>query len=176
MICPRCQKELKQALFYNTEVDYCPNCLGLFFEEDELRFAKDEKDRNLVWLDIDLWRDEKKFKLNLGMRLCPYCRVPLYEVFYGSSNIVVDVCNICKGIWLDRGEFKKIINYLKENADKELLEKYSKNLFYEFKEIFSGPETIREEINDFLVLLKLLNYKFMARHPLIGRLIIELFK
>lgn len=176
MVCPRCKTELEQALFYNCEVDYCPKCLGIFFEQEELRWAKDEKDQNLVWLDIDLWKDEKKFRLNYGIRLCPVCRVPLYEVYYGASQIIVDVCNICKGIWLDRSEFKKIINYLKEEADWKLLNKYSKALLEELREIFSGPDTLREEIKDFLILLKLLNYKFMAQHPKIAKAILQLPK
>ncbi len=176
MFCPKCKKDLEKAIFYNTEVDYCPQCLGMFFEEDELRLAKDAKDKNLAWLDVDLWRDERKFKLNYGIRLCPYCRVPLYEVYYGASGIIVDVCNICQGIWLDRGEFKKIINYLKETADKKVLNEYSKSLWEEFREIFIGPETFREEVYDFLVLLKLLNYKFLAQRPKISKMIFLLPK
>ncbi len=176
MICPRCKIELGKALFYNTGVDYCPSCLGMFFEEEELRWAKDAKDQNLVWLDIDLWKDERKFRLNYGIRLCPACRLPLYEVYYGVSHIVVDICNVCKGIWLDRGEFKKIINYLKEEADWMVLQKYGKSLLEEFREIFSGPETLREEIQDFLIILKLLNYKFLAQHPKISKAILQLPK
>lgn len=171
MLCPRCKINLDQALFYHTEVDYCPRCLGIFFEKDELRQAKDEKDKNLSWLDIDLWKEETKFKLNRGIRICPFCRVPLYEVYYGDSRIIVDLCNLCQGIWLDRGEFKKIIEYLKERADWEILHNYTKNLIEEFWEIFTGPESLREEISDFLIILKLLNYKLLAQHSNIAKLI-----
>jgi len=176
MKCPRCQKKLDKAIFYNTEMDYCPQCLGLFFEEDELRQAKDEKDKNLKWLDIDLWQDAKKFKISYGIRLCPSCRLPLYEVYYGDSKIIVDVCNLCQGIWLDRGEFKKIIEYLKEKAGWKVLNEYSKTLFEEFREIFLGPETFREEILDFLIILKVLNYKFTAQHSKIVKIISNLPK
>lgn len=176
MNCPICKKELKQAIFYGVEVDYCPICLGLWFEEDELRWAKDEKDKDLKWLDIDLWRDEKKFKISYGIRLCPACRVPLYEVYYGDSKVIVDVCNLCKGIWLDRAEFKKIVDWLKEKAKKELLDNYAKNLFEEFGEIFVGPETLREEVLDFLTIFKLLKYKFATQHPTISKIILGLPK
>lgn len=176
LYCSRCKVKLEQALFYNTEVDYCPRCLGMFFEKDELKWAKDEKDKNLVWLDIDLWKEEDKFRLNYGLRSCPYCRVPLYEVYYGTSRVVVDVCNLCEGIWLDRGEFKKIINYLKEEADKKIINDYKSVLMKELGEIFSGPESLREEISDFLVLFKLLNYKFLAQYPKISKLILQIPK
>ena len=161
-------------MIYDTEADYCPDCLGIWFEEDELRLAKDVKDRNLRWLDIDLWKDEEKFKISPGQKLCPHCRLPLYEVNYGTSDIRVDLCNICHGIWLDRGEFKKIIQYLKAEADQEVWEHYLKNFKEELWEIFSGPETIREEIDDFLTILKVLNYKFAVQHPNLAKIIASL--
>ena len=174
MFCPKCKKKLDKAIFYNVEVDYCPQCLGIFFEKDELRQAKDEKDKNLRWLDVDLWKDRKKFKISYGQRLCPSCRLPLYEVYYGDSRIIVDICNVCQGIWLDRLEFKKIIEYLKNKANYEILHKYIKNLTDEFWEVFTGPETLREEILDFLTILKLLNYKFIVQHPVLTGLISNL--
>jgi len=177
MNCPICKnKKLSSVILYNVEVDYCPNCLGLWFEKDELGQAKDEKDRNLRWLDIDLWKREKDFKISYGIRLCPSCRVPLYEVYYGNSGVIVDVCNLCQGIWLDRAEFKKITDWLKQKADYEILNNYVKNLFLEFSEIFIGPEPLREEILDFLAVLKLLNYKFTVQHPAISRIISKLPK
>jgi len=171
MLCPRCKINLESAIFYKTEVDYCPQCLGIFFEEDELRQAKDEKDKDLVWLDIDLWKELRRFKISYGIRLCPVCRVPLYEVYYGDSGIIVDVCNLCHGIWLERGEFKKIIDYLKEKAEWKILHEYGKSLKEEFWEIFVGPETFREEVIDFLILLKFLNYKFLTQQTFLTKII-----
>jgi Zn-finger nucleic acid-binding protein len=176
MVCPICKKNLEKAILYNVEVNYCAQCLGLWFEENELQWAKDEKDRSLRWLDTDLWEEKRRFKICKGIRICPVCRLPLYEVYYGDSRIIVDVCNLCHGVWLDRGEFKKIIEYLRNKADFEVLNNYSKNLLEEFWEIFSGPETLREEILDFLTVLKLLNYKFSVQHPLITKIISQLPK
>ena len=55
--CPLCKIPLDQALLSNVGVDYCSRCYGLWFEEDELQEAKDQKDENLRWFDIDLWKD-----------------------------------------------------------------------------------------------------------------------
>lgn len=171
MYCPICKKYLDHAVLSGVEINYCPNCLGLWFEEEELRLTKDVKDRDLRWLDIDLWKEKEKFKISPGQKLCPWCRLPLYETNYGDSDIKVDLCNICHGIWLDRGEFKKIIQYLKKRADYEILNSYLKNLREEFWEIFIGPETLKEEILDFLTILKLLNYKFAVQHSVITKII-----
>ena len=190
MECPRCNKKLEKAIFYNTEVDYCPQCLGIFFDEDELRRAKDDRDRGLRWLDIDLWKDKNKFKIAYGIRLCPCCRLPLYEIYYGDSRVgkedesssspfaaarvIVDVCNVCKGIWLDRGEFKKIVGYLKKEAEYEILNDYLKTLAEEFWEIFTGPENLREEVLDFMAIFKIINYKFLVQHPQLSNIISNL--
>jgi Zn-finger nucleic acid-binding protein len=171
MLCPTCKIELSKAILHNVEIDYCSKCLGLWFEEDELRLTKDNKDKNINWLDIDLWQNESKFKIACCQKICSECRVPLYEVKYGDSDIKIDVCNLCQGIWLDRGEFKKIITYLKKKADYEVLNNYAKNLAKEFWEVFTGPETLKEEVSDLLTVLKLLNYRFAIKYPKITEII-----
>lgn len=179
MICPLCKENLDRAIFYGVEVDFCPVCLGMFFEDDELRLAKDEKDDELRWLDIDLWKKEDGFKLKKSKKICPKCRFPFYETIYGGEDIFplsdqrveVDICYHCHGIWLDRGEFKKIIEYLRARADYEIFKNWAKNLKEEFWEIFVGPETFREELLDFLMLLKVLTYKFSKRHSFLAFLI-----
>lgn len=173
MVCPICHLGLQKILFNNVEIDYCPKCLGMWFEQDELRWAKDEEDDELKWLDIDLWEKESQFHISPGQKLCPFCRLPLYEVGYNNSRVKVDICNICYGIWLDRGEFKRIINYLKEEADEQVMHNFAKNAAEEFLEIFAGPESLREEIQDFIILLKLFANKFVSQHPLIAQLIAQ---
>ena len=183
MECPNCKKEtldpsslakgggLEKVILLNVEVDYCRKCEGIWFDDNELRWAKDEKDANLNWIDIDLWRYPQKFNISRGGRLCPRCRMPLYEVEYDKSKVKIDLCNLCKGIWLDKGEFKKTIKYLKEKADYEILNYFSKNLIQEFWEVFSGPESVREEISDLVTILKLFNYRFTTQHPYLATII-----
>ena len=176
MNCPNDNKKLEKVLFHNVEADYCPKCLGIWFDKGELRQAKDNKDKELNWVDVDLWRDKGKFNISPLLKHCPVCRAGLVEVGYDKSKTKVDFCKMCNGIWLDRGEFKQIINYLKDKSDYEILNNYTKNLVTELWEVFSGPEKFREELEDFLTLLKLLNYKFITQHPNINKIIGELPK
>lgn len=171
MKCLNDQEELEKILFNNVEVDFCPKCLGMWFDEDELRMVKDNKDKSLNWLDIDLWRDRSRFEVFHTNRYCPDCRVGLSEIKYDESKIKIDFCKKCQGVWLDRGEFKQIMNYLKQKSDYEILNHYSKNLLLELGEVFSGPETLREEINDFFTLLNLFKYKFAIQRPFLSALI-----
>ena len=171
MNCPSDNEELEKALFHNVEIDYCPRCLGIWFDEDELRLAKDDKDKQLNWVDFDLWRDKSKFKISHGDKHCPVDRTGLVEVSYDGSKTKVDFCKMCKGVWLDRGEFKQIINYLKSKSDYEILHHYAKNSIKQLWEVFSGPEGFRSELGDFLMLTKLFNYKFIIQHSYLGGLI-----
>lgn len=176
MQCPNDNENLEKILFHLVEVDYCPKCLGMWFDKDEFRRAKDGRDRQLNWLDVDLWRDKGKFELSRSGKHCPVCRAGLVEVKYDESKTKVDFCKMCGGIWLDRGEFKQIINYLKRKSDYEVLNRYTKNLVVQLWEVFSGPETFRSELEDFLMLLKLFNYKFIVQHPHLNKLIDDLPK
>lgn len=171
MNCPNRHGKLEKALFNNVEVDYCLVCLGIWFEQDELEWAKDNKDKQLNWLDIDLWRDKDKFTLSKSSRQCPADRTGLMEVRYDDSHVRLDYCKFCRGIWLDRGEFHQLMVYLKKRADYQVLHHYVKNLVKELWEVFSGPQKFREELNDFFVLLKLLNYKFVVQHKLLNKMI-----
>jgi uncharacterized protein len=172
--CPQCNIGLEKAIVAGVEVDYCKRCYGLWFEDTELREAKDAKDKDLRWLDIDLWKNPAQFQVSKGKRLCPTDHMPLYEVRYGDSNIRVDVCNVCHGVWLDRGEFIEIIEYLKEKGEYEVMRHYIENLLGELWEVFSGPEMLRDEAADFLTILKLLKYKFAAQHPVITQILLSL--
>jgi Zn-finger nucleic acid-binding protein len=171
MNCPNGHNNLEKALFHNVEVDYCPECLGVWFDKDELRYAIDDKDQQLNWLDFDLWRDKGKFKIAHIDKLCPVCRIPFVEVHYDNSKVKVDFCKHCQGVWLDRGEFKQIIVYLIRKYDYEILHHYTKNLAQQFWEVFAGPKKFREELDEFFMLLKLLNYKFVVQYPLLNSLI-----
>jgi len=171
MECPNDNTKLEKVLFHNVEVDYCPKCLGIWFDNDELRLVKDDKDEQLNWLDVNLWKNKEDFKVSSSIKHCPVCRVALTEVGYDKSKVKVDFCKMCNGIWLDRGEFKQVINYLKNKSDYEVLHNYTKNLVLELWEVFTGPEKFREELDDFLMLLKLFSYKFETQHPFLNSLI-----
>ena len=90
MNCPNDNEQLEKVLFHNVEVDYCPKCLGIWFDTDELRQAKDDKDETLNWVDVDLWRDKGQFEVIKINKYCPVDRVGLQEIRYDNSKTKVD--------------------------------------------------------------------------------------
>ncbi len=188
MNCPRCKtKKLSEKVKVgDVVIDRCSFCGGLWFERDELRLAKDKKlkdakwmdielrDKSLDWIEFDLWKDESKFKAEKDIKFCPHCKTSLYKINYGNSGVEIDVCGVCKGIWLERNDFKKIIKYVKNKAGYEVLNNYMKNLISQTKEIFIGPESIKSEMTDLLTLTKLLKYKLTAQYPILVKLLLNL--
>ena len=177
MQCPNknCKhQELKEMLVAGIKVDYCPNCFGMWFEKGEFESAKNSKDMSLRWIDIDLWKDKKLFDAKHSHRTCPKDRSLLYEVSYGDSDVKIDVCNLCQGIWLDRGEFKKMLAYLQAKNKKELMANYGKILTQEAWEVFSGPKETREELIDLISVLKVIQYKFASQNDWLEKFLMSL--
>lgn len=177
MQCPNknCKhQELKEMLVAGIKVDYCPSCFGMWFEKGEFESAKNAKDMSLRWIDIDLWKDKKLFDAKHSHRICPKDRALLYEISYGDSNVKIDVCNLCQGIWLDRGEFQKLLSYLQVKNKKELMDNYGRILAQEAWEVFSGPKEAREELIDLISVLKVIQYKFASQNDWITKFLMSL--
>lgn len=172
MKCPNCKnQELSQKIkIGGIEIDMCPSCQGLWFEEDELRKTKDIKVADAKWFDFDLWKEQSGFKISKTDKKCPICNEFVYVINYNDSDIEIDVCKKCHGIWLDKGEFKKIISYVKGRSSYEVLNNYAKNMIEEAKEIVTGPESFSSELTDFLIILNLFNYRFMVKHPILTQI------
>ncbi|MBI4845380.1 MAG: zf-TFIIB domain-containing protein [Candidatus Omnitrophica bacterium] len=47
---------------------------------------------------------------------CPVCKAELKKVKRG--DVVIDSCDLCYGIWLDRGELEKVASYTDETLKK----------------------------------------------------------
>lgn len=44
--------------------------------------------------------------------ICPRCNATLKET--SKNGVAIDVCNQCKGVWLDRGELEKLASSSKQ--------------------------------------------------------------
>ena len=177
MKCPVSKiEDLQPIQIKNISVDACSNCKGIWFDNDELRKVKDYTLKEASWLDADLWEDESKFLSVKSNKSCPKCTNILFKINYGDSTIEIDACKYCKGIWLDGGDFGKVIRYIKDKTSSEVLSRYTTNLIEEAKEIFTGPETRKSEIVDLIILLDFFKYKFMTEHEKLSNVLINLPK
>lgn len=173
MKCPNNHESFQEIRIGNVKVDRCSVCEGLWFNQDELRQAKDLQEKYATWFDFDLWNDKKNFKPTQSSRHCPVDEIPMFKVSYKGSTVEIDTCKKCFGFWLDKNEFKNIVEFVKSRSAYDLIHNYTKSLIEEGKEIFTGPESLRSEVNDFLMVVKLLQFKVFA-NPTLAQVLLSL--
>ena len=163
--CPKCNIAFENKEIKSLTVDVCPTCEGVWFEEDELRQAKDFTDTDLNWLDFEIWKNKDKFKSSESNIKCPDCGLQTVALEYGETDVEIDYCLECKGVWLDKGEFIKIIEALTKELLTKSFPEYIQSSLEEAKEIITGPESMFSEWNDFSTVLRFMQYRLLVENP-----------
>src|SRR5437773_287103 len=117
--CPADGATLDLYTLSHIKFEGCPKCHGMWLDKDELRKLKNKvNDGQLHWLNREVDNIEKTSAI-MSSRPCPKCSSSkLRSVIFGHSNVVIDWCPTCHGIWLDRSEFDFIVEYLRDEATK----------------------------------------------------------
>ena len=166
MKCPACENKLETVDCRGIEIDECINCRGRWFDRDELRKAKDKQDDDIRWLDFDPFgEDAGKLGVSSEGKKCPKCLEKMSSIRYGNSGVIIDKCSSCEGVWLDHGEYERIIRYLEDLLSAKPAKEYAKDTFKEFLEILTGPEGVASEVKDFLAIVNLLQLRIAVEHP-----------
>ena len=116
MICPVCAKTLKPVASNGVTVDVCDKgCGGIWFDQFELqRFGQPNAPAPEPLLNV---RPNLATAIpNTPKRPCPRCAgIRLKRrLFNPKSEVEIDECGGCGGIWLDAGELAKIRAELRE--------------------------------------------------------------
>jgi Zn-finger nucleic acid-binding protein len=136
----------------------------MWFEDQELKLAKDEAEPSLVWDDYDPGAHPERFRANPRHRRCPDCQTELVELDYDTHAVSIDYCAACRGIWLDDGEFVRIIDALRHELEARDVPDYVRESLKQAREVLTGPKSYRSEWRDFVTVMKLLRYRFLAEH------------
>ena len=176
MKCSKCGSEMVKKSSDTVEIDECPSCFSIWFDADELREAKDEMDPDLNWMDFEIWKHKDQFKISDNAKTCPKCNVKMVTGQYGNTGIEVDSCHICKGIWLDKGEFEKIVEALADELLTMDSKSYYKAAFEEAKEIFAGSEGVISEWKDFVTVLRMMQYRIFTEKPEVAEAMLKMQK
>jgi Zn-finger nucleic acid-binding protein len=163
--CPQCKQPMRKSRVSSVEVDECPSCKGLWFDDEEQALAKDQTRPDLFWLDLELWKHREHFHASRRRLLCPDCAKPLVGIEYGAARVVVDACAACHGIWLDKGEFQRILEALLEETSRKDVGDYLRETIEEARELLTGNEAFLTEWQDLRAVLKLLQLRFFVEHP-----------
>ena len=165
MNCPKCSDQMGIQKIEDVEINICKKCSGVWFDQDELRKAKDSSDPDLNWMDFEIWKNEEKFKFSQKPVQCPKCNIDMVEIDYANTRVKIDYCPKCQGSWLDEGEFHNIIDHLNFELANKSISDYVKASLKEGLEIVKGPESFISEWKDFMTVLRMFQYRFLIKNP-----------
>ncbi len=107
-VCPLCKTALSTGRVATQELLYCTACHGRLINMEDLMPLVEElrahRDRSAAQLAPRPGTDVDRHLP------CPLCNgVMDNHVYGGPGNIMVDSCEACCQVWLDRGELRKIV-------------------------------------------------------------------
>lgn len=119
MDCPVCGVRLRKVRSRSVEIDMCPRCQGKWYDDGEFtEFVRELSASGTVEAEgsrLFVRREVKRAEaINEGKRYCPSCRVEMKKFNYAyDSNVFLDKCESCGGIWADKGESSQVAAHMK---------------------------------------------------------------
>jgi Zn-finger nucleic acid-binding protein len=127
MICPRCGAHLSKKIIRTCEVYCCMECDGIWGSKEMFCrlgniLSIDLKQDECHKFGLFKPRDIKKPADEQSIRICPQCEAGMHQFNYAyDSNIFLDRCPKCGGIWADAGEMMQVAKYLKPDMDERII-------------------------------------------------------
>jgi len=104
--CPLCFQLLVKASLAKTAVLYCTQCRGMLVPMEIVSDLVDDLRTNIDRSAVQTPADHDDLKRTIQ---CPKCNLRMDAHRYaGPGNVVVDTCDQCALLWLDRGEMTRI--------------------------------------------------------------------
>ncbi|MCL5879078.1 MAG: zf-TFIIB domain-containing protein [Deltaproteobacteria bacterium] len=147
----------------------------MWVDEEKIKQLKSKvEDGDVRWMDDELEAIEKT-KAMASDRLCPKCNgTKLLSTKFGHSNLIIDWCPSCHGIWLDRDEFLNMIKYLDDEENHMTTDEMRHEEGEEIKKIWTGHEHKLTEIVDAWKAHKALSLiNLWENHPEMARFLLK---
>ena len=65
-----------------------------------------------------LFKKKEEDLLDESNKICPVCLIRMSKI--EKAGVVIDICNKCKGIYLDDGELEKLVEYTNQGNKLEI--------------------------------------------------------
>ena len=149
--CPVCDgRKLDQYEARKVIFESCPQCHGMFLDHHELSTLRDRMDSD-NWVKLRLIDKEDQSvhqdSASPSGRICPHCaNVEMAATSYGQTDVMVDYCPECRGIWLDGWEMQEILRQLKEKLAAMPASDIKKKLGAELRDVFVRRDVTWDEI------------------------------
>ena len=164
MRCPGCDSSLRRQKHQTIEFDICGECRGIWVSGEQFRalavnvaaYGQAESSAKLTFQPRKALRPGE----DNCVRICPTCTLAMREFNYAyDSNVFLDRCEQCKGIWLDPNEIIDIAKHIQYNPE---LVAFGKS-FLDFKnnrEMEEELEQCSKFLQNVFIILRLLVFKF----------------
>ncbi len=141
MNCPIDGTALVKEIYENaTEVERCGECSGVWLDYGELEqiqetIGNDYSEElaslpNLVGRAHAMALERARPELT-----CPFCAVAMERREHGyASQVFIDVCPSCRGVWLDSGEMKTLEVFFERSKLKA--DQASRGFFASLRDLF----------------------------------------
>jgi Zn-finger nucleic acid-binding protein len=115
--CPDCRQALVSRAAGVVGFSECPRCGGLFLGREAFQaVAKDATTRERARVFDEIPRNATTPEPGFHYRPCPVCRKLMNRSNYGGgSGVIIDVCGP-DGVFLDRGELTRIVDFLERGG------------------------------------------------------------
>tara|TARA_Y100000782_G_C10165564_1_gene257492 strand:+ start:340 stop:1449 length:1110 start_codon:yes stop_codon:yes gene_type:complete len=178
--CPHCPTTaLVRTRYARENIDSCPSCEGLWFQNHEL---------NSAIADFDNGDDDPDFISNLGAplgisdRSCPSCneKMQCYHLL-PDYQVEVDICHPCNSTWIDKHELDEVCHSpLLKEALAEINQGVSwKSWLFEFLARMPVEYNVRPRITPFvtwiILALNIVIFSTYATDPELMNSIFALF-
>ena len=106
MNCPACQISMVVIEFNGIELDYCVECMGVWFDGGEIELLMDKLG---VSKAVGLKLRSPSKVVTEAKRRCPLCDKLMTKVSPAGSEVVLDQCPDGDGLWFDAGELRQAL-------------------------------------------------------------------
>ena len=113
--CPRCRIEMHPVSIGETDVQECERCSGLWVDVPSFeKICADREDQAAVLgaaspAPVNAVNESRKVRYSP----CPTCEQLMNRINFGRAGVVVDICK-GHGIWFDRDELTRIVEYIRD--------------------------------------------------------------
>lgn len=117
MNCPVCNEPMIILELNKVEIDFCPNCSGIWLDEGELELLystdKSEFDLRKLFQSTDSEK-EKSYK-------CPICNKRMVKTKFNDTDLILDRCPHNHGLWFDKGELEQVLSVKSNQSTQKVL-------------------------------------------------------
>ncbi len=175
--CPRCKEEMQALRLGGTSVQECSACGGVWLHPEAFQHLCEAREEHSAIVGLLAIRTPTANPALDIVRYvpCPNCAKLMNRVnFSRSSGVIVDVCK-SHGIWFDRGELQRVIEFVEDGGLAVAREREREHLQDEQRRLAAmeaGSEHIPEDLHVFAA--RLVIKSSSSDSPVDGRLLAAL--